>query len=86
MPENETKHPTDPELKLRRKAAQAIAFELWRQDWRRDHPEASRAERDRAWDAVRSAELKKARRALAALERSGFRVVRDAGSPPDRPG
>jgi len=78
MSDQETKNPPDPEMKLRRKAAQAIAFEIWRQDFRRAHPEATRDERDQAWEEARSDELKKARRVLSALERGGFRVVRDA--------
>ena len=77
MPESQTKSPADAEVKLRRKAAQAIAFEIWRQDWRRANPDASRDDREKAWEEARSGELKKARRVLAALERGGFRVVRD---------
>ena len=76
MADSETTAHPDAEVKLRRKAAQAIAFETWRQDWRRAHPEATRAERDAAWEIVRGDELKKARRALAALDRAGFKVVR----------
>ena len=83
MSDDETKTGMDPETRLKRKAAQAIAFETWKQDWRRDHPKASREERKAAWDAVRGEEIKKGRRAIAALERGGFRVVRapeaDAG-------
>ncbi len=78
MHDAEPKTIVDPEVKLRRKAAQAIAEETWRQDWRRANPGASRADRDAAWAAARGEELKKARRVLAALERGGFRVVRAA--------
>lgn len=82
MPDSEIPKGADPETKTRRKAAQAIAYDIWRQDWRRANPEGSRDERDRDWDAVRGDELKKARRVLAALERGGFRVVRNPESPP----
>ena len=75
MSESDAKAVTDPEMRVRRKAARAIGYALWRHDWRKDHPEAGRDEMDAAWEAAKAEEMKKARRALSALEREGFDVV-----------
>lgn len=57
------------------RAARLIAFNTWRQDWRAQNPEASKADRKDAWTKVRGAEVRKARKALRQMQRNGIALV-----------
>ena len=67
--------PPTPEEKALRKATKMLAFNSWRQEWRAANPEGTREQRKEAWDKVRKAETKNARRALKALEKGGYKLV-----------
>ncbi len=58
-----------------RKAARLVGFTNWRQEWRAANPDATTQERSVAWRKVKAAEIKKARRTLAALQKGGFKIV-----------
>lgn len=57
------------------RAARLIAFNIWRQDWRAQNPEASKADRKTAWTKVRGTEVRKARKALRQMQRNGIALV-----------
>ncbi len=63
---------TPDQVKLERKAAQLLAFSRWRLDWRAANPEATKDDRREAWKAVRKSEVRKSRKALRALVKSGY--------------
>lgn len=71
MPETKSKTPVSPEVKALRQAGKALAFNLWRDDWRAANPKATPDERKAAWGEVRKAETRKAIKALKALQKRG---------------
>lgn len=69
-----TESVTPEQTRQERKAAQLLAFNRWRLDWRAANPEATREDRREAWKAVRKAEVRKSRKALRALVKNGYRL------------
>lgn len=58
--------------RVRRKAVRVLAFHSWLREWRVANPDATADERTVAWNEVRGAEKKRARKALKALKRKGI--------------
>lgn len=80
MAETEKKMAT-PEQKASRRAAKILAFHSWRQDWAAANPSGTRQERKEAWAAVSRPEVRKARKALKRLEKSGYKLVAAEAAP-----
>jgi len=70
-----TKTPATPEQKARRKAVKLMGYTKFRQEWRAANPEGTKEQRKEAWAGARKDEIKMARLALRAMEKSGLKVV-----------
>ncbi|TYB81252.1 hypothetical protein [Maritimibacter fusiformis] len=72
--ESTTPSMTPEQTRQERKAAQLLAFNRWRLDWRAANPEANKDDRREAWKAARKSEVRKSRKALRALVKRGYRL------------
>lgn len=75
MADEQEKKTVSPEQKAARRAVRVLAFSTWRASWKAENPAGTKEDRKLAWDAVRSDEVRKARKMVKALERGGFRIV-----------
>ncbi len=54
--------------------AKAVARAMWSAQWREENPDGNAETRRAAWKDVRNAEIRKARKFVRLLERSGIRL------------
>ncbi|WP_243613193.1 hypothetical protein [Shimia aestuarii] len=67
-----TKTPLTEEQKMRRRVARLIGRTAWFQEFRAQHPTASKQERDAAWKDARKAATKRGARLVRVLAKKGY--------------
>jgi hypothetical protein len=67
-----TKTPLTEEQKTRRRVARLIGRTAWFQDFKAQHPEATKEEREAAWKDARKTATKRGARLVSVLEKKGY--------------
>lgn len=74
--ENKKKAELSPEQKLKRKASRELGYIIWRDQYRKANPEATKEDGKSAWKEVSKDYVTLGRRALKSLKKRGYDVHR----------
>lgn len=67
---------SEAELKQFREISKRIGYGVWKYNFSSAHPDATNEERAKAWDEARESQVKAGKRALRALEKDGYKIVK----------
>ena len=74
------KTPPTPEHKMRMRIGRTIGRGIWLTGYKSEHPDATKEERQAAWNEARKDFTKIGLKALKTLEKTGYQVIEKPGA------